>query len=281
MGPPVLIGAGLGAITSAAMGKSPFTGALLGGATGGMFGGAGGFGSGFSQGGGLLSSVGSTATGAGVNLGSVANVADDVALNAVDDVALNQAFNTALPTNLAGGVGSQGINNLSQFAKPLAGVTDDIGASLADDISIASRGMPSTGIPLSLGETNPFALDPRRMVVNTPLTFGERLSDIGSSAFSYGKENPMTLLGGANTLSGLSNQEDQTKQQRLNEAVATGTQPIQRKQFDPSSVIAAAPSYGLSREEVARGKIGQIASQARLNDEDERRIGQFYQSLIG
>jgi len=42
MGMPLLIGAGIGALGSAAMGKSPFTGALLGGATGGMLGGAGG-----------------------------------------------------------------------------------------------------------------------------------------------------------------------------------------------------------------------------------------------
>jgi hypothetical protein len=257
-------------------------GALLGGATGGAFGGAGGFGSGFTQGGGLLSSFAPATTGASVQLGSTAaNLADDIALNSIDDVAFNQAFSTALPTNLAGGVGSQGINNLSQFAKPLAGVTDDIGASLVDDIGIASRGMPSTGIPLSLTEQNPFALDPRRMVVDTPLTFGEKLSDLGSSAFSYGKENPMTLLGGANTLSSLSNQEDQAEKQRLNEAVARGAQPIAKKDFDPSSVIAAAPSYGLSRDEVARGKVAQMASQARLNDEDKRRIGQFYQSLIG
>lgn len=280
MGPPILIGAGLGALTSAAMGKSPFTGALLGGATGGMFGGAGGFGSGFTEGGGLLSSLGSSATGAGVNLGSTA-VNPALALNAVDDVALNQAFSTALPTNLAGGVGSQGINNLSQFAKPLAGVTDDIGASLSNNIGIASSGMPYTGIPLSFGKVNPFALDPRRMVVDTPLTFGERISDLGSSGYSYLKDNPATALGGVNSLSNVSAQTEQAKQQRLNEAVATGAQPIQRKQFDPSSAIAAAPSYGLSREEVGKGKIGQIASQARLTDEDERRIGQFYQSLIG
>lgn len=54
---PMIIGAGVGALSSAAMGKSPFTGALLGGATGGAFGGAGGFGSGFTQGG-LASSLG-------------------------------------------------------------------------------------------------------------------------------------------------------------------------------------------------------------------------------
>lgn len=48
---PMLIGAGVGAVSSAAMGKSPFMGALLGGATGGAFGGAGGIGSGFAEGG--------------------------------------------------------------------------------------------------------------------------------------------------------------------------------------------------------------------------------------
>jgi len=270
MGPPLLIGAGLGAATSLAMGKNPFMGALLGGATGGAFGGAGGFGSGFTQGGGLLSSLGSTATNAGVQLGSTAaNLADDVALNAVDDIAFNQAFNTALPTSVAGGGGAK--INIS----PYLNVADD-------GLGFAASGAPSTGIPFSFGkEINPLTMDPRRFAVDTPLTFGERLSDLGSSAFSYGKDNPMTLLGGANTLSNLSAQTEQNKQKELNDAVARGTQPIAKKDFDPSSVIAAAPSYGLSRDEVARGKVAQMASQARLNDEDKRRIGQFYQSLIG
>jgi len=63
MGQAMLIGAGVGALSSAAMGKSPFTGALLGGATGGAFGGAGGFGSGFGLGeGGLLSGLQGVAT---------------------------------------------------------------------------------------------------------------------------------------------------------------------------------------------------------------------------
>jgi hypothetical protein len=273
MGPPLLIGAGLGAATSLAMGKNPFMGALLGGATGGAFGGAGGFGSGFTQGGGLLSSLGSTATGAGVQLGSTAaNLADDVALNAVDDIAFNQAFSTALPTNVAGGVGGQGIN-----ISPYLNVADD-------GLGFAASGAPATGIQFPstmFDKVNPLSLDPRRFAVDTPLTFGERLSDIGSSAFSYGKDNPMTVLGGANTLSNLSAQTEQNKQKELNDAVARGTQPIAKKDFDPSSVIAAAPSYGLSRDEVASGKVAQMASKVRLNDEDKRRIGQFYQSLIG
>lgn len=51
MGAPVLIGAGIGAATSLAMGRSPLQGALLGGIGGGAFGGSGGFGSGFTEGG--------------------------------------------------------------------------------------------------------------------------------------------------------------------------------------------------------------------------------------
>ncbi len=258
MGMPVLIGAGVGALSSAAMGKSPLTGALLGGATGGAFGGAEGFGSGFTQGG-FLSSAAPAATtsatsGAGVQLAQAP---------------IKEGLATSLTPTVAGG-GGTGIN-----ISPYLNVADD-------GLGFAAAGAPSTGIPLSFNQgIDALKLDPRRLAVDTPLTFGERLSDIGSSAFSYGKDNPMTLLGGANALSGINTQTNQAQQQRLNEAVATGTQGITRPNFDPSSAIAAAPSYGLSRDEVTKGKMAQIASQARLNDEDERKIGQFYQSLIG
>jgi hypothetical protein len=64
MGAPVLVGAGIGAVTSLAMGKDPLMGAAMGGLTGGAFGGAEGFGSGFTQGG--LFDVGSGALSSGV-----------------------------------------------------------------------------------------------------------------------------------------------------------------------------------------------------------------------
>jgi hypothetical protein len=249
---PMLVGAGLGAISSAAMGKSPFTGALLGGATGGAFGGAGGFGSGFTEGG-LLSSFAPATTGAGVQLGTTA-LNPTLALDAVDDLAFNQAFNTALPTNVTG----QGVQ-FSQAPMGGAGIT-----------GLNNMGINSVNLA-----------DPSRLAYNTPLSFGEKLSNLGSSGYSYLKDNPATALSGVNSLSNASNQAEQAKQKQLNEAVATGAQPIAKKQFDPSSVIAAAPSYGLSRDEVAAGKVAQIASQARLNDEDVRKIRQFYPSLIG
>ena len=246
MGPPILIGAGLGALTSAAMGKSPFTGALLGGATGGMFGGAGGL-------------FGSAGAGAAATTGIQLAQAPIV-----------EGLSTALTPAVVGGSGAAGITGLGTQALGGAGITG-LG-------SLGGGGAAITGLN-NMGIDSLSLLDSSRLAYNTPLSFGEKLSNLGSSGYSYLKDNPASALSGVNSLSNASTQAEQAKQQRLNEAVATGAQPIQRKQFDPSSAIAAAPSYGLSREEVAKGKIGQIASQARLNDEDKLR--QFYTSLIG
>ena len=250
---PMLIGAGLGAISSAAMGKSPFTGALLGGVTGGAFGGAGGFGSGFTDSG-LLSSLGSSATNTGIQLTQAPIV---------------EGLSTSLSPVVVGGGGGAGITGLG---------TQLGGAGIKGLGSLGGTGAGITGLN-NMGVDSLSLLDSSRLAYNTPLSFGEKLSNLGSSGYSYLKDNPATALGGVNSLSNASTQAEQAKQQKLNEAVATGAQPIQRKPFDPSSAIAAAPSYGLSKEEVAKGKIGQIASQARLNDEDKLR--QFYTSLIG
>lgn len=74
MGAPVLVGAGIGAISSLAMGKDPLMGAAMGGLTGGAFGGSTGFGSGFTEGG--LFDVGS---------GVLSSGASDVAKTATGD----------------------------------------------------------------------------------------------------------------------------------------------------------------------------------------------------
>jgi hypothetical protein len=244
MGPPILIGAGLGALTSAAMGKSPFTGALLGGATGGMFGGTEG----------LFGGAAASSTGTGIQLTQAPIV---------------EGLSTSLSPVVVGGGGGAGITGLG---------TQLGGAGVKGLGSLGGAGAGITGLN-NMGVDSLSLLDSSRLAVNTPLSFGEKLSNLGSSGYSYLKDNPASALSGVNSLSNASNQAEQAKQQRLNEAVATGVQPIQRKPFDASSVIAATPSYGLSKEEVAMGKMGQIASKARLNDEDKLR--QFYTSLIG
>lgn len=207
LGPEVLIPAAIGAVGSAAMGKSPVTGALLGGATGGLLGGSGGnLFSGFK-------SALPSATGTGVQLApTVANTVDDLALN------------TALPTNVIGGAG-QGIN-----ISPYLNVADD-------GLGFAASGAPATGIPLSFSSTpNPLALDPRRMVVDTPLTLGEKVSEFGSNIIpntvSYAQQNPMMLLGGGQSLLNIKQQNEMADQQRLRNAIASAP-PIRQGQSGP------------------------------------------------
>lgn len=288
MGPPLLIGAGIGAATSLAMGKSPFMGALLGGATGGAFGGAGGFGSGFGLGeGGFLSGLqGVAPEAASLGTGGYAALGQQ-ALGPIGGVATgginfgaNGINSTLGGTNLS--LGGQGINNLSSYA-------NQFGNSINDGFSIASSGAPSTGIPLSFGETNPFALDPRRLAVNTPLSFGEKLSDVGSNIFSYGKDNPMSVLGGANILSNMSSNAAAQSQQRLNEAIAKGQIPNKQgdstmiQNYNAPLVTASGADYGLSPESIAAGKYAQLSNKAfaRIPETDKRKIGNFYTSLIG
>lgn len=215
LGPEILVPAAIGAVGSAAMGKSPVTGALLGGATGGLFGGAGGnLFSGFK-------SALPSATGTGVQLApTVANTVDDLALNSLDDI----AFNTSLPTNVVGGAG-QGIN-----ISPYLNVADD-------GLGFAASGAPATGIPFSFPSTpNPLTIDPRRMVVDTPLTLGERVSDFGSNiipnATSYVQQNPMVALGGAQSLLDIRQRNQMIDEQKLRNAAAS-VPPIRQGQSGP------------------------------------------------
>ncbi len=212
LGPEILVPAAIGAVGSAAMGKSPVTGALLGGATGGILGGSGGLFSGFK-------SALPSATGTGVQLGSTA-VNPALALDVADDVALNQAFNTALPTSVAGG-GGAGITGLG---------TQSLGST---SINIA----PYTNIPLDeLGQVSPLALDPRRMVIDTPLTLGEKVSDFGSSIIpntvSYVQQNPMVALGGGQSLLNIRQQNKMIDEQKLRNA-ASSVPPIRQGQSGP------------------------------------------------
>lgn len=83
MGAPVLIGAGLGALGSAVTGRSPVTGALLGGAGGGLFGG------------------GSSLLGSSLSSGAVpaSSVGQAVVANSIDDMGM--MFNPATGTYLS------------------------------------------------------------------------------------------------------------------------------------------------------------------------------------
>jgi len=254
MGPPMIIGAGIGALGSAAMGKSPFTGALMGGALGGL-GGAGG-----------LFGAAPTAGVSGLSAAPVAATAGEIAIPTTSLLEGVIAPSVGIPTSaLSGGVTNLGMQGIGSGLVPNAG------------IQLSSNALAG-GLDYGINAANTLAGG--QSIYQAP-SFMDNISKFPSQAMNYAQENPTSLLSGANTISDMSANAEAQNQQKLNNAVATGIQPIARQDFDPSSVIAAAPSYGLSQNEVAKGKIGQIASQAKLNDEDIRRIRQFYPSLIG
>jgi hypothetical protein len=250
----MIIGAGLGALSSAAMGKSPFTGALMGGALGGLGGAGGLFGAAPTAGVGGLSSVAPAVT------------AGEIAIPSTSLLEGVVAPSVGIPTSaLSGGVTNLGMQGIGSGIVPNAGV------------QLSSNALAG-GLDYGINAGNTLAGG--QSIYQAP-SFMDNISKFPSQAVDYAKENPTSLLSGANTLSTMSSNAEAQNQQRLNNAVATGAQPIAQKDFDPSSVIAAAPSYGISQNEISRGKVGQIASAARLNDEDVRKIRQFYPSLIG
>jgi hypothetical protein len=261
----MLIGAGLGALSSAAMGKSPFTGALMGGALGGL-GGAGGL-----FGGAAGSGAGAAATAAeGGLLSSAAPVLGDAAL-----------ISPFTPTGVAG---IQTANASLSGLQPILGQAGEQAIAQGAPMYTGSQGMFDVAQGSTLGYNPSFLGGQGAQTVAggggyDPSFFG-RLQEAGSNAVGGVKD----MFGNMSTSDklglGLKGAEI-AMQPTPPVQPASGVQPIQQKPFDPSSAIPASPSYGISKDEVAKGKVAQIASQARLNDEDKRRIGQFYQSLIG
>lgn len=250
---PMIIGAGVGALSSAAMGKSPFTGALMGGALGGL-GGAGGL-----FGGAAGSGAGATAT--ATEGGLLSNAAP-----VVGDATLISPFT---PTGVSGiQIGNSSLN----------GIGSTLGASGTE--------FAAQNAPTYAGQQGMFDVAGNQ----NQILGGIGRATYGDAATTGGATNG-GLFGNVQDMFGNMSTSDKLGlglkgYEALNQPTppiqpAAGVQPIQRGNFDPSSTIAAAPSYGISKEEVAKGKVGQIASQARLTDEDKRKIGQFYTSLIG
>jgi hypothetical protein len=240
---PALIGAGVGAVGGAAMGKNPFTTALLGAGLGA--GGAGLLGAGV---------AGGAATGAtGIQLAQAPLV---------------EGFATSLAPTVVGGSGAAGITGLGTQALGGAGITGlgSLGGAGAGITGLSNMGIDS----LSLADTS-------RLAYNTPLSFGEKLSNLGSSGYSYLKDNPTSALNGVNSLTSLSNQQDQSKQQKLNEAVQRGQVPaISKGNYTPSSsLINVSPNIDL----MPSNKNGLLGMMARIpmTDEEKMKLQQLAQ----
>lgn len=247
LGPEILVPAAIGAVGSGVMGGNPIKGALLGAATGGILGGAGGAGGNLFSGfkGALPSAVPSLGSGGYAALGQAGGAGIGGAstgltinpiLNSVDDVMPIDKITSSYIDDMA----SQGFsgttlpaNNQIAFKDfyPPANITDD-GLSFGAPLS-SSNQMFTNNLTSQFASTpNPLALDPRRMVVDTPLTFGERLSDLGSNTMSYAQQNPMTVLSGGKSILDIRQQNEMLEEQKLRNAIASAP-PIRQGQAGP------------------------------------------------
>lgn len=214
MGPEILVPAAIGAVSSAAMGKSPITGAVLGGVTGGVL-------DKFGVGSSLFDLGGKTATGAGVNLGSVAT-------NSIDDIALPTAT-----SGLSTGAMGAGIQI------PKVAVDSTLGAvpqAVQTSGGLLNIGIPSTNIPTS-GISNLGVQFPQSTPEMINLANQGQIKQAAPSLFdsvaSYAQQNPMTVLSGGKSILDIYNQSEQADKQKLQEAVAMGSRPITQGKSGP------------------------------------------------
>ena len=171
MGAPVLIGAGIGAVTSLATGSNPFKGALLGGVTGGAFGGASGFGSGFTEGG--LFSLGSETAKQGITSG-ISGLADDVAAGTVPTVGVQYPTETFV---------NEGINQATIDAA-FPSMTSAAGG--IQNQSLLNEGML----------TQADLARPDKLFYQTPDTLWEKTQQLGKQGYDWIKDNPYQALQG-------------------------------------------------------------------------------------
>lgn len=264
MGMPMIIGAGVGALGSAAMGKSPFTGALMGGALGGL-GGAGGLFGGAAGGAG----AGATAATEGGLLSTAAPVLGDAAM-----------ISPFTPTGVAG---IQTANASLSGLQPILGQAGEQAIAQGAPMYSGSQGMFDAAQGSTLGY-NPSFLGGQG--AQTAISSGGydpsllgRVKDMGSNAVDSVK-NGFSGMSTSDKL-GLGIKGADILMQPTTQMQTSPVGQIHRPNYDPSSAIPATPTFSLTKEELAKSKAGQIANMAHLTDQDKRKIGDFYTSLIG
>ena len=257
---PVLVGAGIGALSSAAMGKSPFTGALLGGATGGLFGGKESL---------LGDKLGSMFSGATDNVagGIVANSTQPIpsvgitgfgqGAKLVDPISLGENFTS----NVANSA-----NNLTAFSKIGQGTLP----------ATTTSGAYAGGIPLSTGDlASGGGANISRLFNYTPPTALEKIQGLGTDAYSWAKENPLSA--GNIGLKGfeLANQPPKP--------VDTSAQrPVRQGTFEGGAGVQLTPAASNVSPQilpVRPNKTGQIALDSVVQKHPE--LIQLYPNLFG
>jgi hypothetical protein len=257
---PMLIGAGVGALSSAAMGKSPFTGALLGGATGGVFGGSESL-----LGGKIADAFGQSAIG-----NTVGGVSQGI-----------QATGGAIPSVGVTGFG-QGAQLLDKL--PYADVAGSVG-NLGGSWNIGQGALPATtasgayagGIPISAGDlASGGGANISKLFNYTPPTALEKIQGVGTDAYSWAKDNPLSA--GNIGLKGI-----ELANQPPKPVDTSGQRPIKQGSFEGGAGIQmptpAATGVSPTILPVRPNKTGQVALDSVVQRHPE--LIQLYPSLFG
>jgi len=255
---PVLIGAGIGALGSAVQGKSPLTGALMGGATGGLFGGSESL-----LGGKIASAFGQGAT-AGVTNGITANggVIPSVGIQGFGQGA--QLLDKLPYADVAGSVGNLGRSwNIGQGA---LGANTAEGA-FAGGIPLSSSNLAGGASGLSLD-----AMNPAKLFNYTDPTALEKVQGFGNDAFSWAKNNPVTAGGyalkGVEAMNAPPEKTDTSAQR-----------PIRQGQFQGYTPTAAASRVAPQITPVPINKTGMLQLDSVVAQNPELR--KLYPDLFG
>jgi len=206
MGPEILVPAAIGAVSSAAMGKSPITGALLGGVTGGI--------------------ADKMQLGQMFNLGSKA-VESAAPAAAVTETTIPTTFmNEFIPSSL-----------LSSPATVTNAAGEVVGANLAKQ---GASMFPMSAQPPTFtdGVQDVFRPKFEDIARGTSEGFtGGGAAPAGSgllnTASQYVQNNPLTVAGGAKSILDIYNQGEEEDRRRLQEAVAYGSKPITQGKSNP------------------------------------------------
>lgn len=262
---PVLVGAGIGALSSAAMGKSPFTGALLGGATGGLFGGKESL---------LGDKLGSMFSGATDNIAGGIKVAADGTIPSVGITGFGQGAKLVDPISLGENFTSNvanSANNLTAFSKIGQGTLP----------ATTTTGAYAGGIPISASDLaggvgdNALTANMSKLFNYTPPTAMEKIQGLGTDAYTWAKENPLSA--GNIGLKGfeLANQPPKP--------VDTSAQrPVRQGTFEGGAGIQLTPAASNVSPQilpVKPNKTGQIALDSVVQKHPE--LIQLYPNLFG
>lgn len=249
---PILIGAGVGALTSAATGQNPFTGALLGGATGGVFGGSESL-----LGGKFASALGEGAAG-GVSKGIVAPIGE--AAKNVSSVGIQ-------------GLGQSVASNIDKI--PLGQLDDFAGAFNVGQSSLGS------GIPLSTGDlaggagNNVLGANMSKLFNYTPPTALEKIQGLGTDAYSWAKDNPLSA--GNIGLKGI-----ELANQPPTPVDTSGQRPVRQGTYEGGAGVQltpAASNVSPTILPVKPNKTGQIALDSVVQRHPE--LIELYPNLFG